>query len=158
MHIETVSTIFLLLVIANGTPLIISGLLGQRFNHPVDSGRLFTDGRPWLGPAKTLRGLVSSILATAIFAPLLDLSPAEGAGFALLAMSGDLFSSFVKRRLGVPPSRSAPLLDQLPEALLPLSLMQQSLGATLQEIIAAILVFVVVDVVFSRLRETIYLR
>jgi CDP-archaeol synthase len=36
------------------------------------------------------------------------------------AMAGDLFSSFLKRRLDLPPSSKATGLDQVPESLIPL--------------------------------------
>jgi CDP-2,3-bis-(O-geranylgeranyl)-sn-glycerol synthase len=42
-----------------------------------------------------------------------------GLVFASLAMAGDLFSSFVKRRRGMAPSDQCVGLDQLPEAALP---------------------------------------
>jgi CDP-archaeol synthase len=108
-----------------------------------------------LGPAKTVRGIVSAIFLTALMATLFDLSPVQGSIFALLAMSGDLVSSFIKRRLGITSSRSAPLLDQLPETLLPLWVMHPVLEETLQEACAAILVFMVIDWFFSRLRESV---
>jgi len=39
---------------------------------------------------------------------------------ALMAMLGDLFSSFLKRRMGLAPSCQAIGLDQIPESLLPM--------------------------------------
>jgi len=143
----------LLLVIANGVPVISSVLMRQRFNQPIDGNMRFLDGRPILGPAKTIRGVVSAILLTTMIAPLFDLSPAQGALFALLSMCGDLISSFTKRRLGIASSKSAPLLDQLPETLLPLWLMHPVLGETLMEGCAASLLFVVIDWLISRVRE-----
>lgn len=153
MQIHTIITLFLLLIIANGTPWIVSNLLGQRFNWPLDGGVRFLDGRPLLGPTKTLRGLVSAILATTLLAPLFDLLPVQGAAIGLLAMSGDLLSSFLKRRMDIEPSHSAPLLDQLPEALLPLGVMHSTLSATAADIVAAVMLFIVIDVLFSRLRD-----
>jgi CDP-2,3-bis-(O-geranylgeranyl)-sn-glycerol synthase len=97
--------------------------------------------------------VVSAILLTTLIAPLFDLSPAQGALFALLSMCGDLISSFTKRRLGIASSKSAPLLDQLPETLLPLWLMYPVLGETLMEGCAASLLFVAIDWLISRLRE-----
>ena len=87
-------------------------------------------------------------------APLFGLAPAQGAAFGLLAMLGDLTSSFLKRRLGVTPSHSAPLLDQLPETLLPLLVMRPVLTASITEILVAALVFVVIDLLLSWLRDT----
>jgi hypothetical protein len=145
----------LLLVITNGAPVLASLLLGKRFNQPLDRDLQFIDERPLLGPAKTMRGIISAILLTTLLAPLFDLSPAQGSLFALLAMSGDLVSSFIKRRLGFTSSRSAPLLDQLPETLLPLWIMHPVLKETLEEAGAAMLVFVVIDWFASRLREPV---
>jgi CDP-2,3-bis-(O-geranylgeranyl)-sn-glycerol synthase len=70
-------------------------------------------------------------------------------------MSGDLLSSFIKRRLGIISSRSAPLLDQLPETLLPLWIMHPVLRETLQEACAALVIFVVMDWILSSLRQTV---
>jgi CDP-2,3-bis-(O-geranylgeranyl)-sn-glycerol synthase len=47
---------------------------------------------------------VASIAITAGFAPLLGLSADVVDLVAVFAMIGDLFSSFLKRRLGFPPS------------------------------------------------------
>ena len=145
------SELVLLLVIANATPVIISLLLGERWNQPVDRGLLFTDGHPLLGPSKTVRGLLGSISVCALLAPLFDLSLLQGAGFGVLAMLGDLLSSFCKRRLGLRSGHSAPLLDQLPETLLPLWIMQPVLGAGPAEIAIAIIAFSGIDLLFTRL-------
>jgi CDP-2,3-bis-(O-geranylgeranyl)-sn-glycerol synthase len=153
MNAWIIIKLVLLLVIANGAPVLASLLLGKRFNQPLDRNLQFIDERPFLGPAKTVRGIVSTILLTTLMAPLFGLSPAQGTLFALLAMSGDLVSSFIKRRLGFTSSRSAPLLDQLPETLLPLWIMHPVLKETLEEACAAMFVFVVIDWFASRLRE-----
>jgi CDP-2,3-bis-(O-geranylgeranyl)-sn-glycerol synthase len=153
MHLQTVLELIVLLVIANGAPLLAGALLGGRFATPLDGGLRLADGHSLLGPAKTVRGLLSSILATALAAPLFGLSPVLGAGFGLLAMSGDLLSSFTKRRLGIDSSRSAPLLDQLPETLLPLLVMRPALEAGYSEILSAALVFGVIDWLYSWRRD-----
>jgi hypothetical protein len=155
MNAHIIIKLVLLLVITNGAPVIARLLLRQRFNQPLDRNLRFIDGRPLLGPAKTVRGIFSAIFLTALTATLFDLSPVQGALFALLGMSGDLVSSFIKRRLGITSSRSAPLLDQLPETLLPLWVMHPVLEETIQEAVIAILVFVVIDWFVSRLRESI---
>jgi CDP-2,3-bis-(O-geranylgeranyl)-sn-glycerol synthase len=154
MHTWLVSHLVLLLVIANGTPVLLRLLLGSRWNRPLDNHRQFTDKRPLLGASKTLRGLIGSVLVTALLAPLFELSVLEGAGFALLAMLGDLCSSFLKRRLDIASSRSAPLLDQLPESLLPLWGMQSVLGASAGEIALAVMIFTVIDLLLSRPRRS----
>jgi hypothetical protein len=155
MHAYIIIKLVLLLVITNGAPVIARLFLRQRFNHPLDRNLRFIDGRPLLGPAKTVRGIVSAISLTALMAVPFDLSPAQGSLFALLAMSGDLVSSFIKRRLNITSSRSAPLLDQLPETVLPLWGMHPVLEETLQEACAAVLVFVIIDWFVSRLRDSV---
>ncbi len=143
----------MLLVVANGTPVIIGILLGTRLDWPLDGNHRFLDGRPLLGPSKTIRGIIGAVMATALLAPLLGLAPTRGAAFGLLAMAGDLLSSFIKRRLQIAPSQSAPLLDQLPETLIPLGVMHPLLGATAVEVLLAVLIFMAIDLIFSHLHE-----
>ncbi|WP_245278236.1 CDP-archaeol synthase [Methylosinus sp. PW1] len=112
--------LLLLLIVANGAPVLGKRLLGDVFARPVDGGARFFDGRPLLGPAKTWRGLLLAVLAAACCAPLVGFPAHIGALLGAFAMAGDLFSSFVKRRLGLASSSRAPGLDQIPEALLPL--------------------------------------
>lgn len=151
MDLRTVAELILLLVIANATPLLVGVLAGSRLDTAIDGNRRFADGRPLFGPAKTFRGVGSSVTATAIVAPLFGLTFLQGAAFGLLSMLGDLLSSFTKRRLGIAASRSAPLLDQLPETLLPLWVLQPALGPTAMEILAAVAVFIVIDLLLSHL-------
>jgi hypothetical protein len=151
MRFWLVEQLVLLLVISNATPVILSLLAGRRWNWPLDGNRTFRDQRPLLGPSKTVRGVLGAILVTALLAPLLSLTTLEGAGFALLAMTGDLCSSFIKRRLGIASSHSVPFLDQLPETVLPLLVMQPLLGPDLSEMATAIALFIVLDLLLSRL-------
>ena len=151
MRFWLVQQLVLLLVISNATPVIVSLLAGRHWNQPLDGNRLFRDRRPLLGPSKTVRGVLGSVLVTALLAPLFSLTALEGAGFALLAMTGDLCSSFIKRRIGIASSRSAPFLDQLPETVLPLWAMQPALGADTYEMITAVALFIVLDLLLSRL-------
>ena len=147
MNASQIVILVLLVVIANGAPVVFSLLMGHRWNAPLDSGLKLPDQRPVLGPSKTIRGVLASVLATALFAPLFELSPATGAGFACLAMLGDSCSSFIKRRLGIASGHSVPLIDQLPESLLPLWFMQPIVGGTTAEILVAAAIFTLVDLV-----------
>lgn len=151
MNVSQVFILLMLVVVANAAPLVINLLLAQRWNAPLDGGFRLPDQRPVLGPSKTIRGLLASVLATAILASLLGFSPVVGAGFASLAMLGDICSSFIKRRLRIDSSRSVPLLDQLPESLLPLWIMQPILGGTTVEILASVAIFTLVDLIFFKL-------
>lgn len=151
MRTWLVAELILLLIAANAAPVIVSLLLGPRGNRPLDGNRRLADGHPLLGPSKTIRGVIAAVLFTALAAPLFDLSWLQGAWFGLLAMLGDLGSSFTKRRLGLASGRSAPLLDQLPETLLPLWVLQPVLGMTAVEMFTAVAVFVVIDLLLSGL-------
>ena len=153
MQLTTVIELTLLLVIANGTPLAVGLLLGGRLNTPLDGNLRLADGQPLLGPAKTVRGIASSVLAMTAVAPLFGLQPQQGALFGLLAMGGDLLSSFIKRRLGIDSSRSAPLLDQLPETLLPLLVMRPVLGADYGDVLIAMLAFGFMDWQYASWRD-----
>ena len=155
MRTWLITELILLLIVANAAPVIVSLLLGQHGNRPLDGNRLLADGHPLLGPSKTIRGVIAAVLLTAVAAPLFDLTWLQGASFGLLAMLGDIGSSFTKRRLGLASGRSVPLLDQLPETLLPLSVLPPALKMTPLEMFAAVAVFIVVDLLLSRLLRTL---
>jgi len=110
---------------ANGLCMIARG------KRRIDFGRTFR-GKPLFGPGKTWEGLIAGIILAITVAsfqrlmfPFLpwDLSPVTldivpmspflGFVIGLGAMVGDLGGSFIKRRLGIPRGRPAPLLDQL---------------------------------------------
>ena len=74
------------------------------------------------------------------------------------AMAGGLFSSFCKRRLGLPSSSRASGLDQVPESLLPLLACRDLLGLTGGYIVAGVVMFVIGEIVLSRLLYSLRLR
>ena len=147
-----------ILTLANTAPLIAKKVFGARFSHPVDGRLTFFDKRPLLGSSKTIRGLVVSVLATAAVAPLVGVEPAVGASMAAAAMAGDLLASFVKRRINLPPSSQALGLDQLPESLLPLLVGQRALSLTGIDIVIAMTIFFVGELLFARLFYKLGLR
>src|SRR6478609_2697627 len=100
-----------LLTLANGTPIVAKKIFRGRLSRPLDFGLMFHDGSPLFGSSKTVRGVFVSILITTAAAPLVGLPPKIGAFVAVTAMAGDLFSSFVKRRLNLRPSTQAFGLD-----------------------------------------------
>jgi len=140
-----------LLIVANGTPLVLSNLLGQRANWRIDGGVTLADGRALFGATKTWRGLAGSLIATTLLAILLGLGWQVGLLVAAGAMVGDLLSSFSKRRLGFASSARAPGLDQLPEALLPALGLYFFFSYPLWLVLIATLLFVAVDVGLSPL-------
>ena len=97
---------------------------------PIDMGRKFRDGRRILGDGKTIRGFFSgvsggmitgivqywvenvfnfSVFTTLSFPSFLLLCFLLSTG----ALIGDIFGSFVKRRVGLERGKSFPVLDQL---------------------------------------------
>lgn len=110
---------------ANGLCMLARG------KRPIDGGKTFR-GKLIFGPGKTWEGLVIGVIIAIAIATLQmfaypflpwDLSPVKlnivpmspflGLVIGLGAMVGDLGGSFVKRRLGIPRGKPAPLLDQL---------------------------------------------
>lgn len=158
MHLLALVKALLLIVLANGAPVAAKRFLGARFSWPIDFGRAFFDGKPLFGASKTWRGIVFSLLVTSAAAPLLGLEWKIGAVVAAAAMAGDLFSSFVKRRLDLPPSSRATGLDQIPESLLPLLACGGALELSAADIAAGTSVFFLGEIVLSRLLYKIRLR
>ena len=148
----------ILLSLANGSPLIAKRILGEIFARPLDGNVQFVDGRPLLGPSKTIRGIVVSLLVTALGAPLLGLPIWIGLLVAAAAMAGDLLSSFLKRRLGLAASSKATGLDQIPESLFPLLACRSVLSLTAIDIAAGCAVFFVGELLLSKLFFRLRLR
>ena len=115
MQASLLLQLLILLAVANGTAVVAKKLLGVAFACLLDGGALFVDGQPIFGPSKTIRGIVVSVLATSICAALMGLGWRVGTLVATFAMAGDLFSSFVKRRLHLASSSMAIGLDHIPE-------------------------------------------
>jgi len=156
--LESPFKMLVLLAIANGAPILGKKIFGASFNYPLDGGAKFRDGRPLFGPSKTIRGVVLSLIATALAASALGYEWIDGALISALSMLGDLTSSFVKRRLGLPPSSMAPGLDQIPESLFPLLALKARLGLTAWDIAGVVLAFVVLELLLSRLLFGLHLR
>lgn len=140
-----------LLVVSNGTPIVANWILRERFATPLDGGIGFVDGRPLFGRAKTIRGIVLSVVATTAAAPMVGLDWKIGALVGAAAMVGDLFSSFLKRRMGLAASSRATGLDQVPEALFPLLASGGELSLTFADIAVTTAVFIVGEIVLSPL-------
>ena len=125
MTIELIQLLSLI-IIANGAPILIAAILRDKLNLAVDFGRTLPDKRPVFGPSKTWRGIFASLLTTSVAAWLLGYSPETGFLVAFYAITGDLLSSAVKRRLAMKPSSMAPVLDQVPESLFPALMMMEA--------------------------------
>ena len=158
MHVLAILQLMVLLTLANGAPVVAKKILGSHLALPLDFGSMFFDGRPLFGPSKTFRGIVVAVFAAAIGAPLMGLDPMVGITAAAAAMAGDLFSSFVKRRLNRPPSSQALGLDQIPESLLPMLACRDALSLTAVDIVLGVGVFFAGELVLSRLLFRAHLR
>ena len=158
MHILAILQMMMLLTLANGAPVVAKKICGSRFSLPLDFGATFFDGRPVFGSSKTIRGIVVSIIATTAGAPLIGLIPTIGVIAAGAAMAGDLFSSFLKRRLNLPPSSRALGIDQIPESLLPMLVCRDALQLTAVDIALGVGIFFAVEIALSRLLFRAHLR
>ncbi len=107
---------------ANAAPVIFGG--GQ----PMDFGKTFFDGKPFLGSHKTFRGFLAGLIVgtlvglvqTLLFENVLIQYDSRfhydvflGFVLSLGALTGDLVESFVKRRLNRSPGSSLPVADQI---------------------------------------------
>jgi CDP-archaeol synthase len=158
MHPILLLELLVLVAVANAAPVLAKRLLGGAFAWPLDGGAVLSDGMPLLGASKTIRGIVVSFLATIIVAPAMGLGWKLGAVVAGAAMVGDLLSSFVKRRLRLPPSSKATGLDQIPESLLPLLAATWFVPIGLLDIAAGTAIFFVGGLALSRLLYRLNLR
>jgi len=154
IHLE----LLLLIIVANGVPVIAYDLFHSRFIMPLDFGFRLVDGQPLFGESKTWRGILLSVPVTATMALLLGMTWQSGALVAAAAMSGDLLSSFIKRRIRMTSGSFAPGIDQVPEALIPLLVMRESFGLSGEVVFATLVAFIVLEMFLSRVLFRLHLR
>jgi CDP-2,3-bis-(O-geranylgeranyl)-sn-glycerol synthase len=143
----------------NSLPIAASLCLKERLSSSVDLGAIWFDKRPLFGPHKTWRGLIFSILGTTAVCSLFPFPGAWlGAKIAVLSMSGDLLSSFVKRRVGLRPGHSVIGLDQGLESFLPLWGVKGELNLGWSEILSLVLVFLVLELIISPILYRFHIR
>ena len=158
MQLLHILQLLVLVMLANGAPIVAKKILGSRFSFPLDAGIIFFDGQPLFGPSKTIRGILISVLITTASAPLIGLDLTIGAIVAGAAMAGDLFSSFVKRRLNVPPSSRALGLDQVPESLFPMLACSDALSLAIPDVALGVGLFFIGEFILSRFLYQIHVR
>lgn len=76
--------LLLLLAVANNAPIAAKRFLGHRWDFPLDGGIRLRDGRPLLGPSKTLRGVIAAVASSTLSAWCFGLSFGVGATLAPL--------------------------------------------------------------------------
>lgn len=148
----------ILMLLANGAPIIAQRLLGPRWDSPLDLGHAWRDGRPILGQNKTWRGLIAATMVTGLMAYPFGLSWSQGAVVGLMAMLGDSLASFIKRRRGLPPGSKATGLDQVPEALLPLLYLRGIYGLSVETIVLLLIAFIALDRALSLVLFRLHIR
>ncbi|HBK06353.1 MAG TPA: CDP-archaeol synthase [Acetobacteraceae bacterium] len=158
MHPIAVAQILGLITLANSVPVVAKNILGDRSAWPLDFGIVLRDGHRLFGASKTIRGVLLGVFACLLVAPLIGVDPWIGAMVGALSMAGDLLSSFIKRRMGRPPSSQALGLDQIPESLFPLLAGIGPLGLTLTDILVGTVIFTVGELLLSRLLFRFHLR
>jgi CDP-2,3-bis-(O-geranylgeranyl)-sn-glycerol synthase len=145
--------LLVLLVAANATPWMIGRALGDRWALPLDLGIVLPDGERMFGSHKTWRGLIAGAVACALAAKAVGIAPMLGLSFGVLSLLGDVCSSAFKRRLHWPPGKEALVVDQLPECLLPLAVLAQPLDLGWEASILGTVLFVLFDLIATRLRH-----
>lgn len=98
---------------ANAAPVLFGG------GTPIDFNSKWSDGRRLLGAGKSWRGLASGLVFGTLTGLVLS-SLFRDPTYALLGMSlsagamfGDIFGSFLKRRMGMKQGQPSIILDQL---------------------------------------------
>jgi len=156
--LNCILTTLLLLAAANGGPVLARKILKNRYANAVDGGLILGDNHSLFGRSKTWRGLASGVFAGALIAWPLGLTPLTGAGFALLALIGDLFASFCKRRLGKIESSRARGFDTVPESWLPTWVYADRLGLGDMDIALVVLLFFLLEEFVSPLLYKWHIR
>jgi CDP-2,3-bis-(O-geranylgeranyl)-sn-glycerol synthase len=148
----------ILISAANIAPAALKLVLNNHYSSPIDGGAAWRDGRRFLGPSKTWRGLIIGVLFPACLSPLVGVSWPTGISVGAAAMAGGCLSSFVKRRLGLKSSDLALGLDQIPEALLPAISMRAYVQLSIVDIGLIVLIFCIATLALSPLLFRLGLR
>jgi hypothetical protein len=134
-----------LLLTANGAPIVMNNLFGKRWAGAIDCGLALYDQRRLFGKTKTWRGLIAAVFCCGGMAVPMGIDALTGAVFGALTMGGDLFASFLKRRCGHVESSRARGLDTVPESLLPVWFLSDRLHLTPSEIILIVGLFFLIE-------------
>jgi hypothetical protein len=143
----------LFLIVTNAAAWAAGRLIPRRALLPLDGGLVMADGERLLGNHKTWGGLIAGAIGCGLVSTLVRHSFLLGGAFGLLSLAGDCGSSFVKRRLRLRPGTEVPVLDQLPEALVPLLALGHRLGLTPIAGLAIVALFALFDLAAAELRR-----
>jgi len=143
--------ILLIIIAANGAPIVMRKWFGRHLNHPVDMHYTFFDGNRLFGDSKTWLGAGSILLVATVISWIIGLGISTGLIAGIGVISGDLFSSFIKRRMGMRVSSMALGLDQIPESLFPYYLLMKTYNLSILDVILGVLCFLVLELLISHL-------
>ncbi|NOT85942.1 MAG: CDP-archaeol synthase [Methylococcaceae bacterium] len=147
-----------LLLVANGVPVIVNKILDKRWAWPIDNGLKMPDQQRLFGDTKTWRGCFFAVLLTTSVSFFIGLNAFTGLLFGLLTMAGDLLASFLKRRRGNAESSHARGLDTVPESLLPIWLLNDHLDISTTEIALIIGLFFLIEEFASPILYRLHIR
>ncbi len=137
---------------------MLAKLLGSRYAWPIDFGIQLADHQRALGSSKTIRGLLSGLMLASVIGALIGLGWHLGLSIGAAAMTGDLLSSFTKRRLHLSPSSRATGLDQIPESFFPFLVCRSALSLTMLDIALGVALFFAGEIVLSKIFYRLHLR
>jgi CDP-diglyceride synthetase len=158
VHPFLIAQLLVLLILANGAPVIAKKILETVLVRPLDGGITLADGQPIFGRSKTIRGVALSIAVTTLGAPWVGLDWTIGFVISTTAMIGDLLSSFTKRRMKLTSGSMALGLDQTPESLFPAIACRWVLPITVLDIVLVVVLFFIGELVASRALYTFKIR
>jgi CDP-diglyceride synthetase len=158
MHWQMNVELLGLILVTNGVPILARMLLPTWLSSPVDGHLNWADGREMFGRSKTRRGFILAICVATLAAVVIGWSWAIGLAIGFSSMCGDLFSSFLKRRFGLPPSSRATFLDQVPESLFPCLACRWMLPLTWLDVAVITMSFAALNIVLSKLLHRLNIR
>ncbi len=138
-----------LIIVANAAPILAAYVMRDSFDYPVDAGFVLFDGHRIFGKSKTIRGIVAAIGLTTGTAIIIGHPAICGILIGAYAMLGDIASSFLKRRMQLPSSSQALVLDQLPEALLPTMVLAPNIGLATGGVATVVIAFTLTAIILS---------
>ena len=143
--------ILILLLLINAAPPVIAFLFPGIARRPVDCGIKFFDGYPFLGKHKTMAGFMSGILTGCIVGFILGFPLMIGLLTGFLSMTGDSFTSFIKRRMNISSGIDIFLLDQFLEGLFPLLILHRFYSLSWNQTLILLLLFIIMAWIGSKL-------
>jgi CDP-2,3-bis-(O-geranylgeranyl)-sn-glycerol synthase len=102
--------------------------------------------------------LCSAVFFTTVVAILFGIDPLTGALFGALTMTGDLLTSFIKRRLMRAESSRVRGLDTVPESLLPIWLLKEPLALNYIDIVLIVALFFLIEELVSPVLYKLHIR